>query len=125
LDYSVVDSAADEFLSGWPKLKLIFSDARQRLSRADILADWPEDALKPHPTSVWRWLERAAAEGWIRCSGTGRRSDPLRYWMPEREPYFLPELPPLEPLDSLEYEQSFAADLAFAKAVVERKGKRV
>jgi hypothetical protein len=117
-DYLVVDAAADEFLGGWPKLQLILSDARRRLSRADILADWPEDALNPHPTSVWRWLERAAAEGWIRCSGTGRRSDPLRYWLPERERYFLRELPPLEPLGSLEYEQSFAADLEYAKRLV-------
>jgi hypothetical protein len=117
-DYTVINAAADEFQNGWPMLKLVLSDANRRLPRAEIVADWPEDALRPHATSIWRWLDRAVAAGWVRCSGSGRRTDPYRYWLPEREPYFMPELPPLEPLDSPEREERLAEDLEFAKKLV-------
>ena len=52
--------------------------------------------------SLWRWLERAAAQGLVCRSGQGKRNDSFRYWLPGMEekwkasPFRLDELPDME-----------------------------
>ena len=87
---------------GGAALRLVLEDARRKLTRLDVRAEWPEDYPKPGLTVLWRWLERAVADGLVLRSGSGRRRDPFRYWLPGREAELdnglapLPELPPLE-----------------------------
>jgi hypothetical protein len=38
------------------------------------------------------------SEGRLQRDGEGRKHKPFRYWLRCREQYFLPDLPPLEPL---------------------------
>jgi hypothetical protein len=61
-------------------------------------SNWPEMREKPHPVSLWKWLEQAVGEGRVQRDGEGRPHKPFRYWLRCREQYFLPDLPPLEPL---------------------------
>jgi hypothetical protein len=85
-DYVVVpDSVEDDFQASWQQLRLVLDDAPQKLTRHDILAEWPPDFAKPRPAQLWRWLDGAVQRGLIACEGAGRKSDPFRYWLPERE----------------------------------------
>jgi hypothetical protein len=85
-DYVPVASAdEDDLQSRWEPLRLVLMDAPQKLTREDILAEWPTDCDAPNATSLWRLLRRAVDRGLIACEGAGRRSDPFRCWLPERE----------------------------------------
>jgi hypothetical protein len=75
----------DEFAQGWKVLRLVLEDAYSKLTRAEVLEQWPPDFPTPGATTLWKWLERATAEGRICRSGSGRRHDAFRYWLPERE----------------------------------------
>jgi hypothetical protein len=85
-DYLPVgDDVEDGLQTHWQPLRLVLEGAPQKLTRDDILSKWPPDLDKPKPPSLWRWLRRAVERGLIACEGSGRRSDPFRYWLPERE----------------------------------------
>jgi hypothetical protein len=64
---------------------MVVEDAPQKLTRGDILAEWPPDFDKPGQTQLKLWLRRAVKRGLIQCEGTGRKSDPFRYWRPATE----------------------------------------
>src|SRR5258708_6409417 len=64
---------------------MVLAEAPQKLTQQDILLEWPASIDAPSATTVWRRLDRAVAEGLVRCEGKGSKSDPLRYWLPERE----------------------------------------
>jgi hypothetical protein len=81
----VPDALEEDFQASWDVLRLVLDDAPQKLTRQDILAEWPPDFAKPHPSRLWRWLDGAVQRGLIACEGVGRKSDPFRYWLPERE----------------------------------------
>ncbi len=51
----------------------------------DIVAEWPADFDKPSATQLKLWLGRAVERGLILREGTGRKSDPFRYWLPASE----------------------------------------
>jgi len=108
-DYTVVtDPGMDEFTAGWTPLRMVLEDAWDKVTRQQILAQWPPDFDKPSPSTLWAWLQRAVAAGQVCQKGSGRRSDPFCYWLPGREGQLgaaalgLEELPPLEPLDALD-----------------------
>ena len=97
----------DEFASNWQTLHALLAEAPRKVTRQEMREQWPsEDA--PPASSLTRWLERAAAEGLLRRDGFGRRGQPFRYWLPEREEVwrqdplalvrmpelFYPDLPP-------------------------------
>lgn len=98
-DYTLIDIAAEDLTQGWPVIEWILSDATSKHTRQEILRDWPEMREKPHPASLWKWLESAVSDGRLHRDGDGRRHKPFRYWLPGRKKYFLPDLPPLEPFD--------------------------
>jgi hypothetical protein len=75
----------DGFQAAWDVLRMIFEDASQKLTRRDILGEWPADFDKPSMSNLRKWLERALQRGLVACEGTGRKADPLRYWLPATE----------------------------------------
>lgn len=86
MDYQVLPGAVEcGFQAGWPALRLVLANAPQKLTREDILAEWPIQHRKPKAATLWRWLSRGVELGQLTCEGAGHRSDPLRYWLPERE----------------------------------------
>jgi hypothetical protein len=103
-DYTVVsDAGSEEFVVGWAVLRTVLEDASRKLTRLEVLSQWPQDHPKPSPQALWNWLERAVAAGLVGRDGAGRRNAPFLYWLPEREAELdYCALPPLEPLGPLE-----------------------
>jgi hypothetical protein len=81
----VADMAQDDGAAVWEPLRLVLEDAPQKLTRLDILDEWPHDFPKPTRNTLWRWLDRAVQSGLIACEGSGRKKDPFRYWLPATE----------------------------------------
>jgi hypothetical protein len=85
-DYLVHTDAPDELLpDGSQAILFVLEDAVEKLTRQEILEQWPSDFVKPDQATVWRCLQRAVADGRVRQEGTGRKTDPFRYWLPSRE----------------------------------------
>jgi len=84
-DYLPPDEVEEDLQAIWDPLRMVLDEAPQKLTRDDIVSEWPPDLAKPSSASLWRCLRRAVDRGLIACEGTGRRSDPFRYWLPERE----------------------------------------
>ena len=85
-DYVRLPDAQDEdFQEHWDVLRMVLEDATQKLTRQEILDDWPADYAKPETTTLWRWLKRAVAMNLIASDGTGRKNKPFRYWLPQNE----------------------------------------
>jgi hypothetical protein len=84
--YSLVpEEALEPFEASWEPIRLVLTEAPQKLTRQDILMEWPPDFEKPNTGSVWRLLDRAVQQGQVQVEGSGRKGDPLRYWLVERE----------------------------------------
>jgi hypothetical protein len=75
----------DDATFSWEAFRMVLEDAPQKLTRQDILAEWPEDFVRPDPATLWKWLKRSLEQGKVACEGSGRKGDPFRYWLPERE----------------------------------------
>jgi hypothetical protein len=89
----------DEFVQGWDQLRALLEKAPGKLSRREILEQWPFDWHKPEETTLWRWLERGRTQGKILQDGAGTRTDPYRYWLPGKEEEW--KLDPLYELQEL------------------------
>ncbi len=105
-DYRWLGDVAEEAYRGsWEVLRTVLLGAAGKLTRQEILQDWPAVEVKPDEKTLWRWLERAVAEGQVLRTGTGRRDSPFRYWLPEAEArwrrscFYLEDLPDLDELD--------------------------
>jgi hypothetical protein len=127
-DYaSLGDDLGHQFEGNWTVLFGVLEDATKKLTRADILAQWPADFLKPSPAELWRWLDRAVKDGRVRMDGTGRRNHPFKYWIDGMEEVwqsdptrvFLDSLAPLPELEHLMPERR--KTLAEVKAERERR----
>lgn len=98
------DQIEDEFTGGWPVLRVVLEDATQKLTRAGIQREWPEDFPKPPAVNLWRWLDRAVNDGLVLRDGLGRKNHPFRYWLPGAEKrwiergLYLEDLPDIDPL---------------------------
>jgi hypothetical protein len=79
------ESHQEQFEADWESVRLILNDAPQKLTRQDVLGEWPTEHEAPNPTSLWRLLEKAVDQGLLSREGTGHKSDPFRYWLPARE----------------------------------------
>ncbi len=85
-DYTVLPETADDgFSEQWDILRMVLDDAAKKLTRLEILADWPVDYPKPCPAILWRWLQSAVAAGLAKVEGSGKKSAPFRYWLPATE----------------------------------------
>jgi len=81
-DYTVIARVdADDFSEHWDVLRMVLEDAPQKLTRQDILDEWPDDFPKPAMTALSKWLVNAVAANLIQVEGTGRKADPFRYWV--------------------------------------------
>lgn len=105
-DYRALgDVRVEEFSASWQRLRMVLEDANGKLTRREILAEWPEDFAKPNPATVWEWLQKAVAQGWVCQEGTGRKNDPFRYWIPGQEqtwhygPPWLQKFPELQAIE--------------------------
>jgi hypothetical protein len=84
-DYTDSGPLPDEKSSACAEvLRLVLEEASERLTRRQILEQWPEDYAKPDPGTLLRTLQRAVAEGWVQLQGSGPKTDPFQYWPPER-----------------------------------------
>jgi hypothetical protein len=84
--YSLVPEPTPEPVEdNWETIRLVLAEAEQKLTRQDILMEWPADFEQPAGTTLWRVLDRAVEQGLVQCEGSGRKGDPHRYWLPERE----------------------------------------
>ena len=99
------DFVEEEYSRNWDRLRTVLAAAPNKLTREEVRTAWPDLDEVPAEISVWRWLERAVAEGKVCRDGKGRKGRPYRYWLPEqmevwrRQPFFLEDLPELEGLD--------------------------
>jgi hypothetical protein len=67
-------------------LRLVLEEARYKLTRAQILSGWlPDFRPAPDEGTLCRWLSRAVEGGQVRRDGSGRRNDPFRYWLAQKE----------------------------------------
>jgi len=82
---SLGDIEEEEFTQGWKLLHRVLEEAREKLTRAELLAAWPEEHEPPAATTLWRWLDRALGLKLVQREGTGRKNDPHRYWLPGQE----------------------------------------
>lgn len=85
-DYTVLPEIDDAgFSEQWDILRGVLDDAPQKLTRLDILDEWPDDYPKPCRGVLWKWLKQAVAAGLVQVEGSGKKSDPFRYWLPSAE----------------------------------------
>jgi hypothetical protein len=113
----VPDAPEGDGQAYWEPLRVVLEDAPQKLSRQDVLAEWPPDFERPNAATLWRWLDRAVRSGLVAREGTGRKADPFRYWLPEREAVWKQD-----PLYDLLEEQRRMLNLPF-ESLQERKKK--
>jgi hypothetical protein len=84
--YRLVDPESNEPTENhWEPLRLVLLDAPQKLTRRDIRMEWPTDFECPPEKTLCSLLAGAVEQGMVLCEGSGRRSDPFRYWIAERE----------------------------------------
>ena len=82
-DYAALgDDAAAAFDDGRQVLLWVLADAAGPRTRVELLDGWPADQRKPEATTLWRWLDRAVADGLVVVEGTGRANSPFRYGLP-------------------------------------------
>jgi hypothetical protein len=79
----------DNFTEQWQVLKTVFEDADHKLTRREILQQWPADFPKPNDVTLFRWLRRAVASADVCQEGEGRCRAPFRYWLPQRTDDFV------------------------------------
>jgi hypothetical protein len=106
----------------------VLEDADHKLTRREILKSWPPDYCKPDPATLWKWLDRAVADGRVLREGTGRRNDPFKHWLDGMEDVWKSDpfkLPPLdfEPDDLFGKRKTLAEVLAERAAGAAGKGK--
>ncbi len=100
-DYVLLHSGVEAaFGESWQAVLHILTAAAIRLTRQEILENWPPDYDKPDATTLWRWLSRAVAQGQVRQNGTGRPNDPFRYWLSARQEMMRPDGGTLEELQA-------------------------
>jgi hypothetical protein len=111
------ETALEQFQADWEPIRLVLADAAQKLTRQDILMEWPAGFDPPSETTVWRWLDRAREQGLVECEGSGHKSDPFRYWLAQREAVWQQD-----PLYRLIEEQRARLNLPF-ESLAERREK--
>jgi hypothetical protein len=98
-EFTVVeDPQACQFAENWAQVERILKGRKTAATHHELLADWPGDSEPPAAGVLYRWLNRAHAEGRVRRSGHGTKADPYRYRLAEarEERWTLPPLPTLD-----------------------------
>ena len=100
---TVGDPFADRLRENWEQVRAILAGRKTAATHHELLMDWPAGVEKPAASVLYEWLNRATEEKLVRRVGTGRKSDPYRYRMPNADDAYwdrgeLPPLPELGPL---------------------------
>jgi hypothetical protein len=103
----------EEFREHWLELLPYFASAPSKLTRRELRNLLPTGRGAPTDRTLWRWLERAVAAGLLLREGSGHKTTPFRYWLPEREAEWMKD--PLYLLAKIDEE---------ARAKVERLTRR-
>jgi AAA domain len=74
-----------DFPRYWPVLLSVLEEAQDKLTRAQMLDQWPADFPRPSLATLWRWLDSACESKLLCRDGTGRSAEPFRYWLSARE----------------------------------------
>jgi hypothetical protein len=74
----------EEFAARWEVLRGLLAAAEHKYDRTEVLDRWPDEE-HPDKATLGRWLERAVGLGLLRKDGRGRKGQPYRYWLAERE----------------------------------------
>lgn len=94
-EFRVVPDGPDaRFRDNWEVVRLILENSRAALSAREVLDQWPDEFPAPTRQTAYDWLLRGFAEGLVRRTGTGTKSDPFRFGLP-RKPLTAADLPPL------------------------------
>jgi hypothetical protein len=89
-DYVAHGTLADvDFREQWAELVPYFASAPGKLTRRGLRDLLPAGRGSPTEQTLWRWLQRAVAEGVLHRDGSGHKNAPFRYWLPEREAEWL------------------------------------
>jgi len=84
-DYGSLGSfQEEEFNRNLQQILAILQKAPQKLPCRDIRRGWQEDKV-PDASTLYRQLDRAAAQGLLAKDGQGTKSAPYRYWLPAKE----------------------------------------
>lgn len=96
----ISDPFTDRFRDNWEQVRTILAERKTAATHHELLADWPPDRAKPVASVLYEWLNRATEGKLVRRFGTGRRSDPYRYRLPNEDDEYRDrgELPPLREL---------------------------
>jgi AAA domain len=121
-DYTALgDFNAPELDDTWQVLFWVLEDASGKLTRDDILRQWPADYRKPDKCTVGRWLNRAVKDGRVLQAGTGHKNDPFVYWLDGMEDVWKSNPFYLEPMRPVEEELGIRPQKTLAEVLAERK----
>ena len=114
----IAHGPSDALAVSWPGLDVVLTRTRHRMTRPEILADWPPEHERPSPNTLWRVLEQAGAAGRMKRDGTGTRADPFVYWLTGQE-----EVWQRDPLGLLNEPATFQSEGLTALSPGQRPGK--
>jgi hypothetical protein len=60
-------------------VRRVLGSAAGPLTRQQLQALSPADAVRPHVATLWRWLDRAVELGLVERVGKGTKTEPYRY----------------------------------------------
>ena len=79
-DYFSHGNQPDEsFAENWSLLCAVLSAAPGKLTRRELHDRWPPGSAKPTEVTLWKWLDRALAQGLVLREGSGRKNEAFRY----------------------------------------------
>ena len=70
----VAESAEGPFEDHWETIRLILAEAPQKLTRQDLLLEWPAELDQPSATTLWRRLDKAVVQGVVLWEGKEARA---------------------------------------------------
>ncbi len=96
----IADLTSQRYLDNWQIVHALLIGRETAATHQELLMDWPADMPKPGATLLYSWLNRAVENKLVRREGSGVRSNPYRYRLPNEDDSYHDrnELPPLRPL---------------------------
>ena len=97
------DPLGIRFNENWVHLQSILAKRKKSSTHQELLMDWPPDQERPSAAMLYAWLNRAFDEKRLRRQGNGRKDDPYRYRLENKDDEYRDrgELPPLRDLPPL------------------------
>jgi hypothetical protein len=89
---SKVDDVAEGSSDCLAMAEHLLTSPPRKLTRMQLLEHWPKHVPLPNPVTLWRGLESAVASGKLQQEGTGRKGDPLRYFVPGMDATWTPPI---------------------------------